>query len=125
MCLNFSLNRKPLGPPLSVTHRQHTDFIASLERSKPDAELAPIPPAAYAVLRRLMVVEQTPTAVLRGKAGSARRAEGEHGWFVGYVEARPRSWFFATNVEIRQPSDARYRGQLTREALQIKGIFPP
>ncbi len=69
-----------------------------------------------------MVVEETPGSVLRGKTGWARRADGEHGRFVGYVEAPTGNWSFATNLEIGLAGIAGRREWLIRETLQVKGI---
>jgi beta-lactamase class D len=108
-----------LDGDLRISALGQIDFLRRVYVQAP-----PIPPAAYAVLRRIMVVEETPTCVLRGKTGWVRRTDGEHGWFVGYVESQAGTWFFATNLEIGLASIAGRREQLIREALQAKGILP-
>jgi len=70
-------------------------------------------------------MEKTPISRLRGKTGWTRRADGEHGWFVGYVEGAAGTWFFAIHLEIGLPSITGRREQLSREALRVKGIVEP
>ena len=85
----------------------------------------PFSAAAYDTLEEIMVIERTPTHVLRGKTGWAARVVPQVGWFVGYVEtARRGTWFFATNIDIRSDTDQPLRERLTREVLQAKGILP-
>jgi beta-lactamase class D len=118
-----------LGPTLTTFWLDGDLRISALEQiaflRRVYAQAWPISPAAYAVLRRIMVVEETPTSVLRGKTGWTRRADGEHGWFVGYVEGSAGTWFFATNLEIGLSSITGRREQLIREALRAKGIAEP
>ena len=118
-------NRRP-GPTLTTFWLDGDLRISALEQiaflRRVYAGAPPITPAAYAVLRRIMVVEETPTSVLRGKTGFARRADGEHGWFVGYVEGSGGTWFFATNLEIGLSGVAGRREQVIRAALRVKGI---
>jgi beta-lactamase class D len=51
------------------------------------------------------------------------RIKNQHGWYVGYVETNQKVWFFATNLDIGNKSDAIYRKEITMEALKIKGII--
>jgi beta-lactamase class D len=83
----------------------------------------PFRDGSYEILRRLMVVEQSPKYTLRAKTGWAQRVAPQIGWYVGYVETGDKVWFFATNIEIRKPADAQLRRQLTMEALKLKGII--
>lgn len=82
----------------------------------------PYRPSSYDVLRRIMIVEQTPRFTIRGKTGWAQTVSPQIGWFVGYVETGDDVWFFATNIDITKPEDARVRQEITLDALRIKGI---
>ena len=86
-------------------------------------EELPFRRASYKFLKRIMTVEQTPAYTIRAKTGWAQRITPQIGWYAGYVESRNSVWFFATNIEISRPEDARYRQQVTMEALQLKGIM--
>ncbi|MBF0509757.1 MAG: class D beta-lactamase [Deltaproteobacteria bacterium] len=83
----------------------------------------PFKAASYDILRKLMVVQQTPAYTIRAKTGWAQRITPQLGWFVGYVESGDRVWFFATNIDITKPEDSRLRQDVTMEALKLKGII--
>ncbi len=51
------------------------------------------------------------------------RINNPHGWYVGYVEMKGQAWFFATNIEIKEKSDATYRKEITMKALKLKGMI--
>lgn len=87
----------------------------------------PFSPAAYDTLRDIMLAESAADYSLYAKTGWAVRTDPQVGWYVGYVETARGTWFFATNITIRSAADLPLRAQLTREALQAKGIIslPP
>ena len=70
-----------------------------------------------------MLVEQTPSYSIRAKTGWATRVKPPVGWYVGYIETPKEVWFFATNIAVRKKEDLPLRQQLTRDALQAKGII--
>ena len=84
----------------------------------------PFSPASYDTLREVMLAESTADYSLYAKTGWAVRTEPQVGWYVGYVETGQGTWFFATNITIKTAADLPLRLQLTREALQAKGIIP-
>ena len=98
-----------------------TEQIAFLKRLW--AESFPCRHSSYELLRKLMVVEQTPAYTIRAKTGWAQRAVPQVGWYVGYIEAGETVWFFATNIEMVKPEDSRLRQEITIEALKLKGII--
>jgi beta-lactamase class D len=57
------------------------------------------------------------------KTGWATRVNPQVGWYVGYIETTTDVWFFATNIEVRDEQDLPLRQQLTRDALQAKGVI--
>jgi beta-lactamase class D len=79
--------------------------------------------SSYELLRKSMVVEETPAYTIRAKTGWAQRVTPQVGWFVGYIESGDKVWFFATNIEIVKPEDSRLRQEVTIEALKLKGII--
>jgi beta-lactamase class D len=83
----------------------------------------PFKASSYELLRKLMVMEQTPAYTIRAKTGWAQKVTPQVGWLVGYVEAGDKVWSFATNIEITKPEDGRFRQEITLEALRLKGIL--
>ena len=84
---------------------------------------SPFRSSSYDLLRKLMVVEETPSYVLRAKTGWAQGIVPQVGWYVGYVEAGGQVWFFAANMEIGKPEDSALRQEITMKALRLKGII--
>lgn len=80
-------------------------------------------PASYDTLKTIMLAEAAPGYSLFAKTGWAASVSPQIGWYVGYVETSDDVWIFATNITIRDVSDLPLRVQLTREALQAKGIL--
>lgn len=83
----------------------------------------PFRASSYDLLRKLMVVEETPSYVLRATTGWTENMVPQVGWYVGYVEAGGQVWFFAANVETGKPEDKALRQELTKQALHLKGII--
>ena len=101
--------------------------ISALEQieflKKVYAEKLPYTPAHLALLKQLMIVEETSDYVIRAKTGWATRVTPQIGWYVGYVETKGTVWFFATNLEIAKKGDEKFRQDISMEALRVKGIL--
>lgn len=108
-----------LDGDLRITAEGQIDFLKRLYRKE-----FPFQPQHYETLREVMQIEATDTHALYGKTGWAVREDGEHGWFVGYVENADDTCFFATNIEIKSNEEARYSKDITRMALRIIGMLP-
>jgi beta-lactamase class D len=99
---------------LKINAHEQVAFLKRLYRRE-----LPVKESSYELLRRLMVVEQTPDYTVRAKTGWVDKI----GWYVGYVESGGKVWFFAMNMEVTSPEERRYRQELTMEALRLKGIL--
>jgi beta-lactamase class D len=99
---------------LKISANEQITFLKRLY-----AKEYPFKPSSYEVLKKVMVVEETPAYTLRAKTGWAQKV----GWFVGYVESGHDTWFFATNIDMAKIEDAPLRKEITVEALKIKGII--
>ncbi|PHS68546.1 MAG: class D beta-lactamase [Methylophaga sp.] len=82
-------------------------------------EQLPIKHKNFSILKEIMLSENTPNYKIWAKTGW----KGQHGWYVGYIEAENNVWFFANHIAIKAPSDLILRRQLTIEALKLKGII--
>ncbi|MFO1372620.1 MAG: class D beta-lactamase [Candidatus Competibacteraceae bacterium] len=78
---------------------------------------------SYETLQQVMLVEKTPSYTMWAKTGWATRVKPQVGWYVGYIETPTDVWFFATNIEVHDKQDLPLRQQLTRDALQAKGVI--
>ncbi len=75
-------------------------------------------------VKELMLTETAGSSRLYAKTGWAARVSNQIGWYVGAVESRGRIFLFALNIDIKQPSDTKYRIEITRRILDSEGIFP-
>jgi beta-lactamase class D len=103
---------------LKISAIEQVEFLKKVYK-----EELPFRHATYATLKKIMTVERTPEYTIRAKTGWAQRISPQIGWYVGYVESGVNVWFFATNMDISKPDDARFRQQITSDALKIKGII--
>lgn len=103
---------------LAISIDEQIDFLGRLYRQQ-----LPFKAEHYAVLKQIMLVEQTVDYKLYAKTGWAQPPEGDHGWYVGYVERGNAVWLFAMNIDIHSYEDAKKRVALTRQALAAKGII--
>jgi beta-lactamase class D len=79
-----------------------------------------------AVVRQIILLEQTDGYKLSGKTGWTSRVEPQIGWFVGYLETGEDVYFFATNVEKDGSTESlgQIGQQITREILKEMGLLP-
>jgi beta-lactamase class D len=106
---------------LRISARQQVEFLARLYRND-----LPFSQRSMDVVKRLMLVEDRPSYVLRAKTGWARSPH-EQGWWVGWVERREgNAYVFATNIEsnVRRADFAPARMKITRAILRDLGALP-
>ncbi len=106
-----------LDGDLRISSLEQIAFLKRLYRNE-----LPYKPEHVKLLKELMIVEQTDAYIIRAKTGWATRTEGQHGWYVGYLEKNDAVWFFATNIEITADK-ARFRQEITMEALRRLGLI--
>jgi len=107
---------------LRITPREQVQLLERLYHND-----LPVAPRTMAVVKDIMLLEETPEYRLRAKTGYAT-PEGapEVGWWVGWVERGPRVVYFATLLQPTTPDDAMLtvRLSLTREMLRELGVLP-
>lgn len=57
------------------------------------------------IVKEILELEKTDKYRLCGKTGMAARVGQKIGWLIGYVETKGNVYFFATNIEQKDPSD--------------------
>ena len=82
----------------------------------------PISKRTENITKHLMIVDQTDEYVLSGKTGLSNENNQYNGWFVGYLELKQNTFFFATNIEPKDV-DGQYgfnnkRKEITLNALE-------
>jgi beta-lactamase class D len=105
---------------LRISPRQQVQFLRRLRSGT-----LPFSPRTQDLVRRIMILDQTPSYTLRAKTGRSGGAASDVGWFVGYLERGTNVYYFATVIDIRNPADARQRVDLTRTILRHQGLLAP
>jgi beta-lactamase class D len=114
------IDRFWLEGKLRITPQEQIQFLRRLYNNE-----LPFSARSLSIVKDMMVVEKTPEYTIRGKTGWVGVADDvtpKIGWYVGYLEKGKDVYFFATNIEIRNPKDPSYRKELTRRCFQDLGI---
>lgn len=83
------------------------------------AEELPIKQEHIRTLKSIMLSEVNSDYKIWSKTGWS----GKDGWYVGYLVAHDRTWFFANHIEINKSSDLEFRKKLTLETLKALNII--
>lgn len=80
---------------LRISPRQQIDFLRRIYRNE-----LPFSERSLEILKKIMVLRESPDHVLRGKTGWGSQEEQEIGWFVGYVTTKDNVYYFANCVQM-------------------------
>lgn len=89
-----------LEGPLRISPLQQVSFLRRLQLGA-----LPVHPANAALVRQLIVLEQSHGRTLRGKTGLCHEGKRAVGWLVGEVERSGRPYVYATLVTGEGPVD--------------------
>ncbi|MBW4611911.1 MAG: class D beta-lactamase [Desmonostoc vinosum HA7617-LM4] len=112
------IDRFWLQGPLQITPKQQIEFLQRLYAGN-----LPFLQRTMNLVKDIMVREQTPDYVLRGKTGWLTSIKPNFGWFVGYLEQNKNIYFFATTIDMHKAEDAPARIEITRRSLKDLGLL--
>lgn len=105
-----------------ITQFQQIDFISRFYHSE-----LPITEKTESIMKRLMVIDENDSYKLSGKTGWSIRNDNNVGWFVGYLETKGKTYFFATNVEpngnFNMKLFPKIRSEVTLKGFEALGIL--
>ncbi len=103
-----------------INQYQQIEFLKRFYNSE-----LPISKRTEAIMKRMIVIEENETYKLSGKTGWSERNGNNNGWFVGFVETKENTYFFATNIEPNQKFNMfpMIRKELTFKALEQMEIM--
>ena len=105
-----------------INQYQQIEFLKRFYNSE-----LPISQRTETIMKRMIVIEEDETYKLSGKTGWSIRDGNNNGWFVGFVEIKENTYFFATNVEPNQNFNMdlfpMIRKELTFKALKQLNII--
>ena len=115
------LNNFWLNSSLKISADEQVEFLKRLY-----GEELPVSKRAMKIVKEIITLEETPDYRLSGKTGGGPLAEGRFlGWFVGYLETKDGTYFFATEIE--GPTYASVRDEriaVTKRILAGLGHLP-
>ncbi|MBU0489544.1 MAG: class D beta-lactamase [Bacteroidetes bacterium] len=79
---------------LRITPEQQIGFLRRLH----DNQL-PFSQRNIDIVKKIMIIEETPDYILRGKTGWGSKTNTDTGWFVGYIEKGDNVYYFANCVQ--------------------------
>lgn len=102
-----------LTSSLKVSAEEQVKFLTQLYRSE-----FPLDPRVTEILKSLLVLKTTDTAVLSGKTGTGSYESGTRvGWFVGHLKTPEAEYVFATNIHGRKKDLWGRKAQAITEAV--------
>jgi beta-lactamase class D len=89
------LNGFWLRSSLKISADEQVEFLKRLYKGE-----LPVSKRSTAIVKEIMTLEETPDYRLSGKTGGGPLGDDRYlGWFVGYVETKGNTYFFATEIE--------------------------
>lgn len=112
--ISGGIDRFWLDGGLRITPKEQIDFLVKLYQNN-----LPFSQRSISIVKDIIVNEKTNDYVLRGKTGWQKQV----GWYVGYLERGSDVYFFAINMDIAKPEDAKARVAITKSILQDLGLM--
>ncbi|SFL72013.1 bla regulator protein blaR1 [Gracilibacillus orientalis] len=76
------------------------------------------------LIKDTIKLETKNNVTLYGKTGTGTvNGKNVNGWFIGYVEAKNNTYFFATNIENDHHAKGSIAADITKSILEYKGIY--
>ncbi len=90
-------------------------------------EELPFSKRTYTIVKNIMISDKTDNHIIRSKTGWANTSTQSIGWWIGYVENKDNTYFFATrlikDVKNDNPKFSSLRKEITKSILKsIKAI---
>lgn len=101
---------------LRISPDQQLDFLKRLYK-----ESLPFSKRSMDIVKRIMVVEQTPQYTLHAKTGWGIEEALQVGWYVGYLQTKDNVYFFANCVQDSSKTNPKFkdaRVDITRKVLK-------
>ncbi len=107
-----------LSGSLRISSREQVAFLHQLR-----AHQLPVSERTIAIVKDILIQEETPDYVLRGKTGWAVATEPHLGCYVGWLDRADEAYIFALTMDIRPPADAALRQTIVRRVFQEMGLL--
>lgn len=106
-----------LSGGLAISPREQIGFLKRLYQGT-----LPFSRRSMDTVKRCVVVERTPSYVMRAKTGTVMRKGALVGWYVGWLERDGRAFLFALNARLPRWEQGRDRRALIKEVFHRLGL---
>lgn len=107
-----------LNGNLRISAKQQISFLKKLYKNN-----LPFEQKYIDITKKILTVEKTANYIMKAKTGWSTAKIWGVGWYVGYVENKNNTYFFALNIDITDKSQLKYRTELVTKILKIKDII--
>lgn len=105
---------------LTITSYQQIYFLKNLFLNNLNAKKKNID-----VIKSMMLIEDKPEYKIYGNTGTITDKRG-FGWYIGWIEANSKVYFFAMNIDVRDPEKTTFnteRKELAKDIFRYMGII--
>jgi len=104
---------------LRISAVEEAEFLQRLYE-----ERLPFSKKSTDVVKDIMAQDKGADWVIRSKTGWAARVVPNIGWWVGWLERKGDVWFFACNIDMADPGQAKARKEVVMAVLKGEGLLP-
>ena len=111
-----------LSGKLRISQKEQLDFLIKLYKNE-----LPFSAKSQNIVKKIMLCEDTLGYKLRAKTGWGEQDSLNIGWYIGWVEKDNNVYFFATNIESKNPDIKSFpeaRIEITKAILKELKILP-
>ena len=102
-----------LSGDIRITPNQQIDFLKRLYFNE-----LPFSKRNQEIVKKILIVEETPNYTIRAKTGWAARVPRQIGWYVGYLEKGEDVYFFVINMDIKSSDDPPKRKRIVKRIFK-------
>jgi beta-lactamase class D len=120
MDISDGIDKFWLTGSLKISQAEQVEFLKKFYNGN-----LPVSKRSMDITRSIIILDETPHYIFRGKTGWAQSDVINLGWLVGWVETSDNVYFYATNVEsdLNNEKFAESRRKITENILKEKGIL--
>jgi len=104
---------------LRISATEQIEFLRALYE-----ERLPFSRRSMDMVKDVMAQDRGDGWVIRSKTGWAARTQPNIGWWVGWLERGGDTWFFAVNIDMARPDQAKARKDIVMAVLKGEGLLP-
>lgn len=120
MDLSDGVDKFWLTGSLKISQAEQIEFLKKFYNGQ-----LPVSKRSMDIVRNIIILDEKPGQIFRGKTGWNQSDKNNNGWLVGWVESEGNVYFYATNVEsdLKNEKFGESRRAITEKILKEMGIL--